>query len=191
MIDNNWWSQLAVEWKLAFRTVFFHHSNEPTNDELAQLYHTLALRFAGPKAPYPNINFELSDLSGLSRLDNLEILVATHHHFTSTVEIRPLKKMKSLFLNNNRIQGLEGIDSMTELQQLYVQNNRLKSLKPIEQLWNLKEVYIHDNNFSTFEGLRENHSEKLTHFFCLPGNKIKQKELIRIENNIGIKCRSI
>jgi hypothetical protein len=191
MIDINWWMQLSEDWKLAFETVFFHHSNEPTAEELDQLYHTPVLRFTGPKAPYPNMNFELTDLSGISQLDNLDLLVATHHQFTNIEALSSLKKMKNLFLFNNRIESLKGVESQTALEQLYVQYNRIESIKPIERLVDLKEVYIHDNNLSSLDGLTEEHSEKLTKFFCLPGNSLPQKELIRVENNLGIRCRTL
>ncbi|MEO8852698.1 MAG: leucine-rich repeat domain-containing protein [Ginsengibacter sp.] len=191
MIDTNWWFQLGEDWKLSFETVFFHHPNEPTAEELDQLYQTTVLRFTGPQAPYPNMAFELSDLSGIAQLDNLEVLVATHHQFHNIESLSSLKKMKNLFLFNNRIESLKGIESLTSLEQLYVQFNKIESLKPIERLVNLKEVYVHNNNLSTLDGLTEEHSEKLTKFFCIPGNSLPQKELIRVENNLGIKCRAL
>jgi Leucine-rich repeat (LRR) protein len=191
MTDINWWRQLSPDWKLAFETVFFHHSNEPTTEELAQLYQTTVLRFSGPAAPYPSMAFELSNLSGIAQLHNLELLVATHHQLTNIEALSALKKMKNLFLFNNRIESLKGIESLTALEQLYVQFNGIKSLKPVEYLLNLQEVYIHNNNLSSLDGLTEKHSEKLTKFFCMPGNKIQQKEMIRVENNLGIKCRAL
>ena len=191
MIDIKWWKQLSADWKIAFGTVFFHHSNEPTPEELDQLYNTPVLRFSGPAAPYPNMDFELMDLSGISQLDNLTLLVATHHQLTNIETLSSLIKMKNLFLFNNRIESLKGIESLTGMEQLYVQFNRIDSLKPIESLVNLKEVYIHDNNLSSLDGLTEEHSKKLTKFFCMPANSLPQKELIRVENNLGIKCRAL
>jgi Leucine-rich repeat (LRR) protein len=191
MIDINWWKQLEPDWKLAFATVFFRHPKEPTTEELDQLYNAPALRLAGPGAPHPNMPFELMNLSGIAPLRNLEVLVATHHQLVSTEELGSLKKLKSLFLSNNRIKSLQGIELLTSLEQLYAQFNRIESLKPLEKLLNLKEVYINDNNLSTLDGLTEEHSEKLTKFFCIPGNNLKQKEIIRVENLLGIKCRGL
>ena len=191
MTDIHWWNQLSADWKFAFETVFFHHSNEPTAEEFSQLYQTPVLRFSGPAAPYPNMAFELSDLSGIAPLHNLELLVATHHQVINIESLSSLRKMKNLFLSNNRIQSLQGIESLTALEQLYVQFNRIESLKPIESLLNLKEVYIHDNHLSSLEGLTEEHSEKLTKFFCMLGNSLPQKEIIRVENNLGIRCRML
>ena len=96
MTDILWWSQLNAGWKLAFGSVFFHHSNEPTAEEFSQLYQTPVLRFSGPAAPYPNMAFELSDLSGVAPLHNLELLVATHHQITGIEPLSSLKKMKQL-----------------------------------------------------------------------------------------------
>lgn len=170
---------------------FFYHSNEPSPEELVQLNQTSVLRFSGPAAPYPNMAFELSELSGIAALHNLELLVATHHQISNIEALSSLKKMKHLFLFNNRIQSLKGIESLTALEQLYVQFNRIESLQPIEALSNLQEVYIHNNNLSSLEGLTEEHSEKLVKFFCMPGNNLPQKELIRVENNLGIRRRVI
>ena len=187
MIDILSWRQLSADWKLAFGNVFFHHPNEPTPEELTQLNQTPVLRFSGPSAPYPNMAFELSDLSGVALLHNLELLVATHHQITNIEPLSSLINIKHLFLFNNRIQNLKGIESLTALEQLYVQFNQIESLKPIEGLSNLQEVYIHNNNLSSLEGLTEEHSEKLTKFFCMPGNNLPQKELMRVENNLGIR----
>lgn len=191
MIDINWWKQLEADWKLAFATVFFRHPNEPTAEELVQLYNAPVLRFVGPRAPYPNMPFELTNLSGIASLHHLEVLVATHHQLVSTEELSSHKKLKSLFLFNNRIKSLKGIESLTSLEQLYAQCNQIESLRPLEKLLTLKEVYINDNNLSTLDGLTEQHSEKLTQFFCMPGNTLKQKEIIRAENQLGIKCRGL
>lgn len=191
MTDILWWRQLSADWKTAFGNVFFHHPNEPTAEELFQLYQTSVLRFSGPAAPYPNMTFELSDLSGIAPLHNLELLVATHHQIINIEPLSSLKQMKSLFLFNNKIESLKGIESLTELEQLYVQFNRIESLEPIESLSNLREVYIHDNHLSSLKGLTGEHSEKLTKFFCLPGNSLPQKEIIRVENKLGIRCQEM
>ena len=191
MIDINWWKQLSAEWKNAFGRVFFHHTNEPTTEEFDQLYQAPVLRFTGPSAPYPNMDFELTDLTGISQLVNLELLVATHHQLIDIEGLNSLIKIKSLFLFNNRLESLKGIESLTILEQLYVQFNQIESLKPVESLVNLREVYIHDNHLSSLDGLTEEHSVKLTNFFSLPNNRLPQTELIRAENCLGIKCRSL
>jgi len=167
------------------------HSNEPTPAELARLFAATALRFAGPGAPYPNMSFELPDLSGVIALQNLEIFVFTHHAVSSIKELDALTQLKSLFLFNNKIKSLEGIEGLAGLKQLYVQHNEIESILPVKSLTNLEELYINDNQFSSLEGLTEAHSEKLEKFFCKPNDRLKQKEILFTERELGIRCRSL
>jgi Leucine-rich repeat (LRR) protein len=190
-ITIEWWFALSPAWKQAFAETFFRHPNEPTSTELAQLFQCNALRVAGPTAPYPNMSFELEDLSGISQLHNVEILVIIHQKLGSINELNALQKLKSLFINNNHIESLDGIENLTSLSQLYAQHNRIASILPVEQLINLQEFYIHDNLLNSLEGLTEIHAERLEHFFCKPNDHLKQKEIIRVERELGIRCRSL
>lgn len=167
------------------------HNNEPTSTELAQLYHCNVLRLAGPTAPYPNMSFELEDLTGIAALHNLEILVVVHQKIRAVKELGGLHTLKSLFVNNNCIESLEGIENLTGLQQVYAQHNRISSLLPLQSLHNLQELYIHNNLLYSLEGLTEEHAEKLEFLFCKPNEDLKQKELIRVERELGIRCRSL
>jgi len=90
-LDLSWWHTLTPAWKEAFAEICFKHRNEPTSIELAQIYNAPALRFAGPSAPYPNMSFELKELSGLEQLSNLEILVVSHHRLESIRELKNLE----------------------------------------------------------------------------------------------------
>lgn len=182
---------MSPEWKQAFAETFFHHTNEPTPGELAQLFASQALRFAGPRAAYPNMRFELADLSGVAALTNLTVLVVIHHCVETITEVQALTHLKALFLLDNRIKSLAGIEDLLSLEQLYVQLNQIDSLKPVERLTNLKELYVHDNPLSSLEGLTEAHSEKLEGLFCKPNDTLKQKELLRVERELAIRCRSI
>ena len=187
----SWWHALTPSWKEAFAQTCFKHNNEPTSAELEQVYAASALRFVGPLAPYPNMSFELEDISGILALENLEILVLTHHRLENISDILQLARLKSLFLNNNKITSLHGIEGLTDLRQLYVQHNRIPSLLPVAGLIKLEELYVHDNLLDSLQGITEAHSEKLERLFCKPNVGLKQKELIRIEREFGIRCRSV
>lgn len=190
-IDVEWWRQLSKQWKDAFAQTCFKHNAEPTPHELAQLSAASALRFAGPKAPYPNMTFSLTDLSGVAHLANLEVLVVIHHELESIHEVKDLVRLKALFLLDNKIKSLEGIEALMQLEQLYVQINRIKSLRPVEGLVNLKELYIHDNQLTSLEGLTEHHTDKLQLLVCKPNTGISQKELMRVERELYIRCRTL
>ena len=190
-IDNEWWQQLTPLWKQAFSVTVFHHNHEPAPQELAQLYEAPALRFAGPTASYPNMEFELTDLSGVAALTQLETLVVMHHRLESVRELKSLTKLRHLFLMNNSIQSLDGIEELTRLEQLYVQCNQIPSMHQVTKLTNLRELYIHDNLISSLNGLTEAHSDKLETFFCKPNDALHQRDILRTEMELGIRCRKL
>jgi Leucine-rich repeat (LRR) protein len=184
-----WWQQLELEWKETFRHSVLLHSNEPDANELNGLFNMQTLRLAGPKAPFPNSQVELTNLSGVENLVKLSLLIVTHHKIVTLVPLSGLHRLKSLFLFNNSINSLNGVEALFNLEQLYVQHNQITSIKPVEQLVNLKEFYIHDNCISSLEGLTENHADKLTRLVCRPNEQLKQKEIIWAERELGIICR--
>ena len=185
----DWWKQLEPQWKEAFKVSILRHFDEPNPVELGELHNLRTIRLAGPTASYPNIQFELTNLSGIQHLSNLEIVIVTHHKIVGIDVLSNLRQLKSLFLFNNCIKSLKGIEALTQLEQLYVHCNEITSIKPIEHLVNLKEFYINDNFIATLDGLTEKHSEKLLRFICRPNVRLKQKEIIRAERELGIICR--
>ncbi len=187
----SWWNGLEQQWKDAFSTTIWGHGNPPNEAEIEGLLALKVLRFAGPSAPYPNMSFELTNLSGIANLQHLEIFVATHHRIKNIKELSALKQLKSLFLLNNEIESLEGIENLGKLEQLFVQSNKISSLNPLEKLIRLKEVYVNNNLISSLEGITEAHSDHLEFFFCKPNEALKQREIIYAENQLGVKCRSI
>lgn len=189
MLD--WWTQMEPQWKQAFAETIFRHSNEPTLEELAPVYNAPAIRFAGPTAFFPNMTFELTNISGILSLTNLETLVVINHKVESITELNTFTSLKNLFLLGNQIKSLEGLEKLTGLEMLYVQDNLIESIKPVEKLINLKELYVNGNRISSLEGLTEDHAEKLEKFFCKPNDLLKQKEILRIERELGIKCREV
>jgi Leucine-rich repeat (LRR) protein len=186
---RDWWDQLEPQWQEAFGVSVLKHSDEPNAAELDALYNMQTIRLAGPGAPFSNLPFELTNLSGIQGLPNLTIIIITHHKIRTIEVLRNLSQLKSLFLFNNSISSLEGIEGLWDLEQLYVQYNQITSIKPIEHLTNLREVYIHDNCIVSLDGLTEKHSDKLLTFVCRPNELLKQKEIIRAERDLGIICR--
>lgn len=190
-MDAGWWRQLSPSWKNAFAEVFFNHTNEPTPEELARLYASPALRLAGPEAPHANMSFTLTDLSGIKDLVNLEVLVVICHELESVDALAQLVNLKALFLHNNRIRNLRGIEFLAQLEQLYLQSNAIDSIREVEKLTNLRELYIHDNRLSSLDGLTEAHSDQLRRLVCLPNEGLKQKEIIRVERELYIRCHGL
>lgn len=187
----SWWEMREPQWQAAFQVAFFGHTGTPTDEELENLWQTPALRFAGPHAPFPNMGFELTNCSGLIGLHRLETLVLTNHRIESIRDLAHLSNLRSLFINENTIRSLEGIEGLSQLEQLYVHANQIDSLGPIRYLTKLREVYVSFNTMTSLDGLTRKHAQTLKAFYCLPNERLPDREIIRTERNLGIRCRSL
>lgn len=184
-----WWVELEPQWRAAFQFAFFGHTHQPNAEELEKLWQTTTLRFSGPRAPYSNMSFELTNCSGLKGMGNLEALMLMHHKLESIHEIADMPNLKTLFVNNNVIRSLDGIEKLKKLEQLFAQVNQLTSLEPIRNLTNLRKIYVSLNQLTSLEGISRKHAKALKEFFCLPNDHLTDREIIRVERTIGIRCR--
>lgn len=186
-----WWNGLSDAWKQAFNEVALRRSStEPLGDEmLLTVYNSANHRFAGPRAPYPNMSFELDDMSGLVGLPSTEIVVVTFQNLSNIREAASLKNLRSLFVYNNHISSLEGIEGVTGLQELYCNVNEITSLKPLEKLTQLHTVYCNYNQITNLEGIGEQHADTLENFYCMPNPNLKESVAMRFEREVGIRCK--
>ncbi|OIN55994.1 leucine-rich repeat domain-containing protein [Arsenicibacter rosenii] len=184
-----WWTNLTPSWRAAFQQVLSIHGSSPSDEELCRIWQAPALRFAGPRAMYPNMNFELTDCSGLAGLTNLDILVVINHRVESIAELSTLTDLKGLFVNNNALTSLAGIESMSQLEQLYAHINKLQSLTPVRKLTRLRELYVSFNALNSLEGLTSSHTKQLKRLVCLPNDELPDREVIRVEQRLGIRCQ--
>jgi Leucine-rich repeat (LRR) protein len=118
----------------------------------------------------------------------LETVVVIHHQLKNFNELLGFTNIKNLFLTDNQIDSLEGIETLTGLEQLYCNSNFITSIKPIQGLKTLKTFYINNNQLTSLEGLTKHHAHTLKTFFCLPNDNLPYKEIIRVEHKLGIKC---
>jgi Leucine-rich repeat (LRR) protein len=186
-----WWADLTPAWKQAFNEVAFQRSNTDDLGDamLLTVFTSVNHRFAGPTAPYPNMTFELEDMSGLVGLPATEVVVVTHHQLKSIQEVAQLKQLRSLFLFNNQITSLEGIEAHTGLMELYVMVNQISNLEPLRNLTQLKTVYCNHNLISSLEGIGPQHADTLENLICLPNEHLKQTVIFAFEQQTHIRCR--
>jgi Leucine-rich repeat (LRR) protein len=189
---QSWWANLSSAWKQAFNEVAHKRSTtEDLGDEMLMTVFTSPNhRFAGPTAPYPNMSFELEDLSGVVGLPETSVLVVTFHQLKSMKEVASMKKLKSLFLFNNQITSLEGIEDLTELIELYVMSNQITSLEPLQKLVHLKTLYCNNNLIADLNGIGPQHIDALENFFCQPNPNLKKSVAFAFEQATGIQCRT-
>ncbi|MBL7826826.1 MAG: hypothetical protein JNJ57_09360 [Saprospiraceae bacterium] len=186
-----WWESLSDLWKKAFNEGVLCRgatTEIPTLEQLQQLLGLSVLRLAGPDAQYPNLSFELKDLSGIEQLKHLEILVVIHHQIRNLDELKLHKKLKSIFVFNNHIEQINGIENLNSVQELYCQNNYIDSLKPLSKLTQLQTLYCSGNQMESLDGVGPRQAASLKKFYCLPNAKLLNQEIFRFELEFGIRC---
>jgi Leucine-rich repeat (LRR) protein len=148
---HTWWNGLTDQWKQTFNEVLFQKKDTslPSDEQLKSIWELTILRLAGPEAMFPNMSIALDDLSGVSQLTNLEILVATHHNFESFEEISGLTSLHSLFLFSNRIKVLRGVEKLKGLQKLYINDNQVTTLQALSNLTALEAVHCANNQITS------------------------------------------
>jgi len=188
---HNWWAGLTQLWKVAFNEVYQKKSSDDIlpDELLHSIWNSSVLRFAGPKAMHPNISFELTDLSGITPLTSITILIAINHSISSLDEIRHFKQLESLFIFNNKLTSLEPVSDFINLKELYVHNNQIESLKALENLTQLHSLYCNNNRISGLEGIGIQHEPKLTQLICRPNELLREKSIMEFERETGIRCR--
>lgn len=188
-----WWENLESQWQTAFMEAVlskYDPEAEPTDNELAQLWKTSVFRFAGPEGAYANMSIELTNLSGIRGMTQLEVLIVTHHKIRSLRELSDMVRLKSLYAYNNALENLEGLESLLLLEQLLIHSNRIADLTPLRRLCNLRDLYAYDNPLRSFEGLCRDHALKLKQFYALPNPQVLQSEVVRVKKELGIRCKA-
>lgn len=186
-----WWAGLEEQWQRAFNEAILRRgavTATPAPQELDQILNAPALRFAGPRAHYPNMSFELTNLSGLSQLSKVEILVVNHQEIQSIDELAGLTQLKSLYLLDNRIEDLHPLRKLVGLEELNFPQNKVKSLKPLENLTALRVLYCSENELSNLDGISVKHRTSLKSFYVMPNENLPDHEIMKFERKIGIRC---
>lgn len=187
---HNWWKTLSETWKKAFNEAYAQRSTTDILPDflLFAIWTSPIFRMAGPKAPYPNVQTVLTDISGILALEHLEILVLTHHQINSLKGIGNLKKLKSLFVFDNKLTSIEPLSEMVQLKEVYVNANYLTTLAPLAKLTQLEVVHCAHNDLKVLDGLGLQHTA-MRDFFCLPNEGIWSSEINRFEGEVKIQCK--
>ncbi len=186
-----WWSGLEEQWQRAFNEAILRRgpvTATPSTQELDLILTAPALRFAGPRAHYPNMSFELTNLSGLSGLTKVEILVVNHQEISTIEELAGLLQLKSLYLLDNRIEDLHPLRKLVRLEELNFPQNKVKSLKPLENLTALRVLYCSENLLASLDGISVKHRGTLKSFHVIPNENLPDHEIMKFERKIGIRC---
>jgi hypothetical protein len=189
---RKWFSELDMLWQMAFNEVLFRKGptmEPPTDEHLMFLVLGVEnVRFAGPAAHYPNMSFQLKDLSGLIPLRQLKHITLCNHQVTRLAALAQHTALEHLYVMENQLTSLEGVERMTHLKNLYCQGNQIKSLSPIRNLTNLEVLYVTRNQLHDLDGLTVAHKAQLKTFRVMPNNTLPDEAIIKCQQELGIIC---
>lgn len=190
---HDWWAGLTEAWQRAFRIGVLQlpdGTDAPGEDDLTYLYRDAEnIRLAGPGAHYPNLPFQLTDLSGLRDLGKVKMLSITDMALVDLQDLQGLTQLESLFIQDNGITSLTGIEKLTQLRQLYCQGNRIESLEPLSELTNLETLNAGGNRLASFAGITTAHAEALRTCVLLPNDGIRDRDILNFQQSAGIIVR--
>ena len=100
----------------------------------------------------------ISDLSGLAELTQLEWLVLVNNQISDITPLANLKRLEHLNLDANVIKDVSPLAQLTKLEVLYLENNIISDVSPLAGLTNLERLDLRNNaisDFSPLDGLPE------------------------------------
>ncbi|TMW63049.1 hypothetical protein Poli38472_005667 [Pythium oligandrum] len=133
------------------------------------------VRLADPLAELPIKNFKY--------VKNCTELYLAKRGITKIAHFEPFVNLEVLWINDNEIEQLDGLDTCFRIKQLYAQNNRIRSLddSSLRHFKFLQELRLYDNKLrdfpSTLEALGRLHRLEDLDLF---GNPIEEEENYRL-----------
>ena len=115
---------------------------------------------------------DLTELKGLDKLVNLEVLSCYNNQLTE-LDLSKLVKLERLSCFNNDLTELKGLDKLVNLEWLYCSNNDLIELKGLDKLVNLEWLYCSINQLTELKDL-----DKLVNLKWLNDEKYTQPDRI-------------
>ncbi|MBQ1821541.1 MAG: leucine-rich repeat domain-containing protein [Clostridia bacterium] len=111
----------------------------------------------------------ISDISALSGLTKLEVLILSGNQISDISAVSGLTKLEKLYLGNNQISDITSLSGLTNLTYLSLSDNQISDITALSGLTKLEWLYLYDNQISDITALSG--LTNLTHL-DLDGNQI-------------------
>ncbi len=95
----------------------------------------------------------ISEIVGLSRLAKLEHLYLQNNRIESMRGVEYFKNLRTLNLSQNRIKKIEGLDSLSKLIEINLSDNNIEVIENLNHLKLLKTLDLKKNKIKKIEGL--------------------------------------
>jgi len=94
-----------------------------------------------------------------------------------------LNELSALYINDNNIEEIQGLESLTKILTLDLASNRIREIKGLDSLKDLYEIDLQNNQISSIEGIEVLYGRK-AYFF---GNPIPQEQLDKIKDKVDLE----
>ncbi len=136
-------------------------------DRIAECRRTKSKTLDLSKLGLTNIPVEISELVWLERL------YLENNQLTKIEGLEKLSNLSTLWLENNQLTKIEGLDKLSNLSELLLYNNQLTKIEGLENLSKLSSLWLQNNKLAKIEGL-----EKLGNLSSL---ELVDNQIIKIE----------
>lgn len=102
---------------------------------------------------YPKGKEKIKSLKGLERASNLTKLFLPNQEITDISPLRNLYQLEFLALDGNQIQNICPISNMTKIQQLLISNNQIKDISCLSRLTGLTDLLASKNQIQDIASL--------------------------------------
>ncbi|WFD09283.1 leucine-rich repeat domain-containing protein [Tepidibacter hydrothermalis] len=99
-------------------------------------------------------DYDIKDLSGLSKFANLEKLYLDNNYIENIDEIKSLTSLKVLYLQRNKIEDIKPLKNLINLEELSLNGNKIEKIGSLSGLTNLKKLYLAENDISDVDSLK-------------------------------------
>ena len=114
------------------------------------------------------VGHDITDIEPISRLANLVDLDLSWNYITDLNPLKGLIQLESLKLSSNRISSIESLKGLTKLQGLFLDENRISDISPIVSLSNLTGLELSQNSIN----------------YISPISKLKKIEVLGLNGNL-------
>mmetsp|Transcript_13694 Transcript_13694/g.9863 ORF Transcript_13694/g.9863 Transcript_13694/m.9863 type:complete len:128 (-) Transcript_13694:459-842(-) len=92
----------------------------------------------------------------ISYFSNLKVIVLINQGITEIEGLDKLPHLEKLWLNENLIEQISGLQKQWKLKELFLGHNRIKKLRGLDSLVSLEKLWLEENRVETLEGLQNN-----------------------------------
>lgn len=148
-----WWIELEEQWRRAFReAVFFKQISSkemPADDMLQHIFELTSLQVCGNMKEVahrnnnPDIDFQLTNLSGVKHLTNLTRIECDYNGLISSLEpLQNLHQLEVFWCDNNSITDLSPIVALPSLKDICCWNNQITDISIFSVMPQLRHITL-------------------------------------------------